>query len=143
MKLLRYVLVVAAVAGLGGCVHGNTDAAAAFAEWQPRRRPVLNAGDLGSALEARWSPQMLRAYCAANPPTPGTIQNLVARGEVWEGVLYEGKKSEVGRIWWYATAHNGKLGVYSLNVTKGGRHWLVELGGESLVDKPPLLRWIP
>jgi hypothetical protein len=94
---------------------------------------------MSSALEARWELEMIRIYCHVTPPTPDSVQNLVALGEAWQGVLHHDKASGFDRICWYASTQNGRLHRYSLNATKGRKHWIIEIGDERSLSKPPVV----
>jgi hypothetical protein len=105
---------------------------------------VTTAQQLASALEVRWELERIRAYCDATPPTPDSIQNLVPLGEEfggkeWRGTLHQGKPSGFDRIWWYAAVRNGKLDEYSVNAIKGRKRWIIEIGNEQSLLKPPVL----
>src|SRR5438034_10386444 len=109
------------------CACNSVEPAATnlHSHWRPWTNQVTTAQELAAALEARWSPEMIRAYCRATAPTPGSVQNLVALGEEWQGNLHEKEAPDFDRVWWYASTRNGKLDKYSVNATKGRRHWII------------------
>jgi len=124
---------------LCGCASGSRSTAYIHEHWQPWTNEVTTAKQLASALEARWGMEMIRAYCDAMHPTPNSIQNLVALGEEWRETLHEGKPSGFDHVWWYASTRNGKLNKYSVNATKGRKHWIIEIGDEQTLSRPPVL----
>jgi hypothetical protein len=108
-------------------------------QWRPWTNEVTTAEQLGSALEARWSLEMIRFHCDVVTPTPLSIQNLVVMGEEWRGSLYPYEAEASGiDISWYASARNGKLEVYSLNAAKGRKRWIVEMGNQETLLRPPI-----
>src|SRR5690242_6114251 len=108
---------------LCACASGRRSAPSVHALWQPWTNQVTTSEQLASALEARWSLGTIRAYCSSTTPTPGSFQNLVALGKSWRGNLYENEASGFDRVWWYASTRSGKLDEYSVNATKGRKHW--------------------
>src|SRR5437660_5051760 len=85
---------------LCGCASGIKSVPSIQTHWEPWTNQVTSASQLAAALEARWTLGMIQAYCNAMPPTPDSIQNLVALGESWKGGLYRDKASGLDRIWW-------------------------------------------
>lgn len=124
---------------LCGCASGRRSAPVVHTHWQPWTNEVTTAKQLASALESRWDLETIRAYCEATRPTPDSIQNLVALGEFWKGNLHEGKASGFDRVSWYAAVRNGKLEEYSVNATKGRKHWILEIGNQESLSKLPVL----
>src|SRR2546430_290911 len=124
MKLVLFVTVGVTLVLLTACMAERRPPKPVRAEWKPWREPVLTADQLNSALEARWTPEMIRAFCNSTPPTSGSLQNLVALGPAWNGVLYKDLKTGFDSIWWYASTKNNKLDEYSLNATKGHKNWI-------------------
>jgi hypothetical protein len=122
-----------------GCALQRYPTTAVSAQWQPWTNPVTTAKQLSSALEVRWQLEMIRAYCEATPPTPDSVQNLVALGEEWHGTLHEDRAREFNRIWWYASTRDGQLDKYSVNAAKGRKHWIIEIGNEQSLSQPPVL----
>lgn len=98
---------------------------------------MLSVSQLDSALRKRWPLERIQRICKVNPPTPGSLQNLVALGTVWDGELYGDQKTGFDRIYWYASVRSNRLDEYSLNATKGHQNWIVEIGDEESLSKPP------
>lgn len=112
----------------------------ARAYWKPWTQSITNAASMQAALEARWSPEMLLAFRKLNRPTPNTFQNLVATMPGWRGRLYEDRTNKVGMIQWHTSSRHGEFDEYSLNIYYKGWHWIVELGGQKSLARPPLMK---
>jgi len=140
MKLLMLVIAGAMLNGFAICILGAQTNDPPRPKWQPVERSVETREQLDEALKKRWPPEMIRGLCNSTPPTPGSFQNLVALGPKWEGDMYAGEKTGFDRIWWYATLKDGKLDEYSLNATKGKKNWIVEMGTQRTLARPPITR---
>lgn len=114
-----------------------------FPKWRAWSEPITTPEDMRAALETRFTPEMIRAYCRANPPTPASVQRLVPIGQVWRGVLYPGQEAALGKVCWYADVEKGRLRRYEVDVNKGRDYWLLTIGDEPGFGKPPYLRWLP
>jgi hypothetical protein len=88
-------------------------------------------------LERRWPITAIQQYCIPERRHNNAYQNLVAYGVVWKGNLYQGVTTGFDRIAWYATTNNGRADQYSLAVYRGKDFWLLEIGSEGSVQKPP------
>jgi hypothetical protein len=118
-----------------GCSHMNQ-------VWKPWSEPVDSPQKLQTALEARWPQPLLEKFCRKVRPTPGTFQNLVWNQDHWEGILHPESHEPHTKYSWYASITNGVLKEYSVNVTKPGKHWLIEIGDiKSLKTKPKIEDW--
>ena len=131
--------VVGGLLVLCACAPARRMGADGGERWHPWTNQVTTAQDLAAAIQARWTLARIRAYCASTAPTSRGIQNLVALGEAWHGNLHENEASEFDRLWWYASTRSGKLDKYSVNATKGRKHWIIEIGNERSLADPPAL----
>ncbi len=57
------------------------------------------------------------------------------------GELHQGRTNRISRVWWYASKGKGEQRMYSLNMIKGKRWWVVEIGDETTLSEPPDLHW--
>ena len=85
------ILSIAAVAVLGlllVCACKSVERAATNVQrhWRPWTNQVTTSQELAAVLEARWSLEMIRAYCRPTAPTLDNVQNLVALGEEWRAM---------------------------------------------------------
>ncbi len=135
MKQIICLISVVLLLSIPACVSKGPEATTA--RWQPWHGQISNQEELNEALKARWPLNLLRTYCKAIPPTPGSFQNLVALGKSWEGTLYVDGKTGFDKVWWYASLEGNKLDQYSLNATKGTNNWIVELGNLRTLVHPP------
>jgi hypothetical protein len=122
-----------------GCTSSKRAAPIFQAHWQPWTNNVTTVEQLASALESRWSLESIQAYCNATAPTPDSVQNLVALGEEWRGNLHTNEATGFDRVWWYASTRLGRLDKYSVNATKGHKHWIIEIGNQQSLTRPPIL----
>jgi hypothetical protein len=105
--------------------------------WQPWTNEIASAAQLKFALESRFQLRMIQAYCDVTAPTPESVQNLVALGESWHGVMYQGTNTGFDQIWWYASTVNGQFEAYSVNAKKGRKYWNIEIGTQETLHKAP------
>jgi len=92
---------------------------------------------LTKMLERRWPVAAIREFCIAERRHNDAYQNLVAYGVVWRGNLYQGVVTGFDKISWYATTKEGRADQYSLGAYRGKDYWLLEIGSEEGVEKPP------
>ncbi|MBI1177456.1 hypothetical protein GC207_08460 [bacterium] len=137
MKPIKAAMHVASMMALTGCLSREPSPNSSTLKWHPVEHTVSTQEQLNSALMARWPVRLIGEYCRSVRSTPATFQNLVASGDYWENDLYRGEKTGFDRIWWYASLTNGMLDEYSLNATKGRKHWIVEFGNLQTLTRPP------
>ena len=147
MKHLRLSIVLAFSIALLGCstngLHPEQTAVPwkqLAEEWRPYTNQISSPVQLTAVLESRWPLVSILPACKAIGPFPKGGQNLVTVGQnTWEGVLHKGKRTGFDRIWWYARLKDDKLDKYSLNVVKGHRLWVLEIGDQQRLRELP---WI-
>ena len=89
-------------------------------------------------LEQRWPLNAIKAFCIPERRHNNIIQNLVADSDVvWHGALYSGRATGFDNIAWYANTEYGRATKFSLGVERGKDFWLLEIGSEKSVRKPP------
>jgi hypothetical protein len=92
---------------------------------------------LTKMLERRWPIAAVQEFCIPERRHNNAYQNLVALGDVWRGELYQGVATGFDKIGWYATTKEGRADQYSLEVYRGKDFWLLEIGSEKSIEKPP------
>jgi hypothetical protein len=92
---------------------------------------------LTKLLERRWPIAAINEYCIPERRHNDAYQNLVAFGIVWKGEIHQGVATGFDKIDWYATTKNGRADQYSLGAHRGKDYWLIELGWEGGMQKPP------
>jgi hypothetical protein len=93
---------------------------------------------LTKALERRWPVSAIKVFCTSERRHDPEWQNLVPdSGVKWEEDLYPNSDTGFDKIYWYANVENGRATTYSLNARRGHDSWLIEIGGEELIRKPP------
>jgi hypothetical protein len=120
---------------LSGCVGDRRQTSATTRSWIPWVETIQTPSRLTEALEARWTIERLHTFCLTEKPVKA-LQNLVTMNGVWKGTLYQGN-GDLPNVWWYANVTNGFLDKYSLNMTKGRKHWIVEIGNQESLRQPP------
>jgi hypothetical protein len=120
-----------------GCFSAKDDAPLPVKNWKPWYGTITSPQQLTEVLEARWNPESVRYFCTRSTPWPARLQNLVVSGERWDGVLHREKNTYGYEITWYASASNHSLEIYSINVRKGAKHWILEAGNHERLAQPP------
>jgi hypothetical protein len=92
---------------------------------------------LTKMLEQRWPVPAIKDFCISERRHDDRYQNLVAFGVVWEGRLHQNAASGFDKIAWYATTKDGRAEQFSLGVSRGADFWLLEIGSEQTVQRPP------
>jgi hypothetical protein len=91
-------------------------------------------------LEQRWPLAAIQAFCIPERRHNNGYQNLVAGFDgpvVWHGSLYLGVATGFDKIAWYANTKDGRATKFSLGVERGKDFWLLEIGAEESMKKPP------
>lgn len=92
---------------------------------------------LNKLLERRWPVTAIQAYCTPERRHNESYQNLVAFGVVWKGTLHPDIETGFDKIAGYATTKEGRAEEFSLGVDRGKDFWLLEIGSEETMQKPP------
>jgi hypothetical protein len=109
------------------------------AKYPPNAKPGFNSPEEVTALlEKRWPLEDIRKFAIPERRHNDGWQNLVAdTPEIWAGRLYCDKTAGFDSIEWYATTENGRVKEYSLDAIRGKDFWLLEIGSQASVQKPP------
>ena len=114
--------------GLSACAHRKRAFNAFDTSYcTPFTNQVTSPDEMTAALETRWSIEMIQLYCRETATWPDSYQNLVPQpgSIIWRGELYRDKKTGFDSIYWY-----GNPDRFSINVKKGRKHWVIEIGQE-------------
>jgi hypothetical protein len=145
MPILVSILLISCL--LSGCRKGPGLSAAAKPKSTPTATTVVSAAEaklafdspeaLTKMLEHRWPVAAIQMYCIPERRHNDAYQNLVAYSPRWEGVLHYGSATGFDKIAWYASTKNARADEYSLGAFRGKDFWLLEIGSEESVQKPP------
>jgi len=121
------------------CANPTLFPDAISAKYPPNAKPGFNSPEEVTALlEKRWPLEDIRKFAIPERRHNDGWQNLVAdTPEIWAGRLYCDKTAGFDSIEWYATTENGRVKEYSLDAIRGKDFWLLEIGSQASVQKPP------
>ena len=90
-------------------------------------------------LEQRWPLESIRAFCIPERRHNAMYQRLVPMppSPVWQGALYEGKKTGFDKISWYASIAKGQIFEFDLDAQIGTNDWCLEGGTLESLKSPP------
>ncbi len=102
------------------------------------KKALESKEELSRALERRWPVSAIKEFCTPERRHDPEWQNLVPdSGVEWEEDLYPNSETGFDKIFWYANVEHGRATMYSLNARRGHDTWLLEIGDEELIRKPP------
>jgi len=121
------------------CANPTWPPHAIVAKYPPNAKPGFNSPEEVTALlEQRWLLADVRKFAIPERRHNYTYQNLVLdTPEAWAGRLYCDIATGFDSIEWYATVENGRVKEYSLQARRGKDFWLLEIGNQASVRKPP------
>lgn len=147
MRVRDFILILLISCFVSGCRKQSSHSGTAESNPTPLTANTVSAADakagfasaeaLTKMLERRWPVVAIQEFCIPERRHNDAYQNLVAYGVVWKGNLHQGVATGFDKITWYATTRNDRADQYSLGAYRGKDFWLLEIGSEAGLQKPP------